>query len=288
MRAGTYGRVVPSATTRAVASRVEDARRRLDATFAGRYANELVELRVIDRALAVASKLFIAVLPISILSTAVVSGNSFGDELVRRFGLTGSGADAARLLFAAPTQVEASIGLLGLVILCSSVLSFSRALERVYLDCWRLPPLASGMGRRLLWLAGFVLVITVLAQARSSWVDPDTPVVQWVLGTLGAGLFFLWTPYLLLGRRIAVRRLVPTAVLTGAGTLALGIGSTIAMPAYISHDTDRYGLVGFTFAIVSWLFAASLLIVGTAALGAMLDRRARGAEDVPPPPDDVD
>ena len=117
---------VSSATTRALASRVGDARRRLDATFAGRYANELVELRVIDRALAVASKLFIAVLPISILSTAVVSGDSFGDELVRRFGLTDSGADAARLLFAAPTQVEASIGLLGVVILCSSVLS-SRA-----------------------------------------------------------------------------------------------------------------------------------------------------------------
>ena len=77
-------------------------------------------------------------------------------------------------------------------------------------------------------------------------------------------------------------------MLTGAGTLALGIGSTIAMPAYISHDTERYGLVGFTFAVVSWLFAASLVIVGTAALGAMLDRRARGAEDVPPPPDDVD
>ncbi len=280
--------MVPSATPRALASRVEDARRRLDATFAGRYANELVELRVIDRSLAVASKLFIAVLPISILSTAVVSGSSFGDELVRRFGLTGSGADAARLLFAAPTQVEASIGLLGFVILCSSVLSFSRALERVYLDCWRLPPLASGMGRRLLWLAGFVVVITALAQARSSWVDPDTPVVQWILGMVGAGLFFLWTPYLLLGRRIGVRRLVPTAVLTGAGTLALGIGSTITMPAYISHDTERYGLVGFTFAVVSWLFAASLVIVGTAALGAMLDRRARGAEDVPPPPDDVD
>ena len=125
-----------------------------------------------------------------------------------------------------------------------------------------MPPLASGMGRRLLWLAGFVFALTALAQARSSWVDPDTPVVQWTLGTLAGGLFFLWTPYLLLGRRIAARRLVPTAVLTGAGTLVLRIGSTIAMPAYISHDTERYGLVGFTFAVVSWLFAASLVIVG--------------------------
>lgn len=275
---------MPTAPT---ASRFADARRRLDATFAGRFARELLELRVIDRALALASKSFIAVLPLTILSTAVVSGSSFGDELVRRFGLTGSGADAARELFAAPTQVEASIGVLGFVILISSVMSFSRALERVYLDCWRLPPLGSATALRLLWLAGFVLALAVLAATRSRWIDHDTPVSQWVLVTVAAGLLFLWTPYLLLGRRVAPRRLLPTAVLSGAGVLALAIGSTIALPRYITHDTERYGLIGFTFAIVSYLFAASLVVVGAAALGAMLDRRARGVEDVPAPPDDV-
>jgi membrane protein len=274
---------VPTVPT---AARLADARRRLDATFAGRFARELLELRVIDRALALASKCFIAVLPLTILSTAVVSDRGFGDELVRRFGLTGSGATAARELFAAPTQVEASIGALGFVILISSVMSFSRALERVYLDCWRLPALASGTGRRLLWLAGLVLALAVLSATRSRWVDPDTPLIQWVTGTVVAGLFFLWTPYLLLGRRVRPRRLLPTAVLSGAGALALGIGSTIALPRYISHDTERYGLIGFTFAIVSYLFAASLLVVGAAALGAMLDRRARGVEDVAAPPDD--
>jgi uncharacterized BrkB/YihY/UPF0761 family membrane protein len=270
------------------ASRLADARRRLDATFTGRFARELIELRVFDRALALASKWFIAVLPLSILSTAVVSSRSFGDELVERFGLTGSGADAARELFAAPTQVEASIGLLGLVILISSVMSFSRALERVYLDCWRLPPLLPANRRRLLWLAGFVLVLTVLSLARSRGIDHDTPVLQWVVGTVVIGPFFLWTPYLLLGRRVGPRRLVPTAVLTGSGFLALAIGSTIALPRYISHDTDRYGLIGFTFAVVSLLFVASLLLVGATALGAMLDRRARGMENVPPPPEETD
>lgn len=272
----------------ASASRLADARRRLDATFAGRFVRELLELRVIDRALALASKSFIAVLPLTILSTAVVSSRSYGDELVRRFGLTGSGAAAARELFAAPTQVEASIGVLGFVILISSVMSFSRALERVYLDCWRLPPLGSATGRRLLWLAGLVLALSVLAVTRSRWIDHDTPVIQWVVSTVVAGLFFLWTPYLLLGRRVAPRRLIPTAVLTGGGVLALGVGSTIALPQYISHDTERYGLIGFTFAIVSYLFAGLLLVVGATALGAMLDRRARGVEDVPPPPEEPD
>jgi uncharacterized BrkB/YihY/UPF0761 family membrane protein len=274
--------------TAPTARRLADARRRLDGSFAGRFLRELLELRVFDRALALASKSFIAVLPLSILSTAVVSGRSFGDQLARRFGLEGAGADAARALFATPAQIEASIGLLGVLILISSVMSFSRALERAYLDCWRLPPLGSATGRRLLWLTGFTLALTLLSFVRSTWVDADTPVLQWILGALAAGLFFLWTPYLLLGRRLTARRLLPTAVLTGSALLILAVGSTLALPQYVSHDTERYGLVGFTFAMVSWLFAASLLVVGAAALGAMLDRRARGVEDVPPPRDDVD
>jgi len=274
--------------TAPTASRLADARRRLDASFTGRFVRELLELRAFDRALALASKSFIAVLPLSILSTAVVSGRSFGDQIARRFGLDGAGADAARALFAAPTQIEASIGLLGVVILISSVMSFSRALERVYLDCWRLPPLGSATGRRLLWLTGFTLALTLLSFVRSTWVDANTPVLQWILGALAAGVFFLWTPYLLLGRRLTARRLLPTAVLTGSALLILAVGSTLALPQYVNHDTERYGLVGFTFAMVSWLFAASLLVVGSAALGAMLDRRARGEEDVPPPPEEED
>jgi hypothetical protein len=63
-------------------------------TFAGACVRSFVEMRAIDRALALASKCFVAVLPLSILSTAVISGREFGDVLVRRVGLSGSGARA--------------------------------------------------------------------------------------------------------------------------------------------------------------------------------------------------
>ena len=59
--------------------------------------------------------------------------------------------------------------------------------------------------------------------------------------------------------------------MTGAGLLALGIGSAIVMPELVSNNTLRYGLIGFTFSLVSWLFAAALLVVSTAILGAVLD-----------------
>jgi membrane protein len=91
---------------------------------------------------------------------------------------------------------------------------------------------------------------------------------------VAGGLFFVWTPYVLLGRRIAWRRLGPTAVGTGAAVLALGLGSAFVMPDLISHNTERYGLVGLTFSLVSWLFSAAFLVIAAAVFGALVDRRA--------------
>ncbi len=172
-------------------------------SLGGRFLEAFLEMRVIDRALALASKLFIAIMPMSILISALLSGQAFGDELVARFGLTGGGAEAARTLFATPAQVQAGIGLLGLVILVSSILSFARALERVYLDCWELPAITSGAVRaRLLWLAGFVVTVSALSTANDAVEAAGASAAGWLIALAGGGVFFLWTPYVLLGRRI--------------------------------------------------------------------------------------
>src|SRR5215211_1767488 len=102
---------------RSAVARGAEAWRWFQGTLGGEFLETFVELRVVDRALALASKLFIAILPMSILITALVSGEAFGDQLVSRFRLTGGGADAARTLFATPAQVQAGVGLLGVVIL---------------------------------------------------------------------------------------------------------------------------------------------------------------------------
>jgi membrane protein len=252
----------------------------LQETLAGRFTIRLVELRVVDRALALTAKLFIAVLPVSILATSLVSRRAFGDELVARFGLTGEGARAARTLFASPSQVQAGLGFLGVVILASSVLSFARALEGLYVDCWRLPP-APGRAyvRRLTWLAGFCAYTVMLSPLRSLVADPLT---QRILAAIAAGALFLWTPSVLLGHRVPWRRLIPTAVLTGGSMLVAGVISAIVMPSVLTDDTQRYGLIGFAFGIVTWLFAITAVVIAAAALGSLIDERGRPAETSEP------
>lgn len=241
-----------------------------EGSLAGEFLRTFVELRVVDRSLALASKSFVAVLPLTILSTAVVSGRAFGDELVRRFGLTGLGASAARQLFAAPSEVEASIGVFGFVLLVSSVMSFARSLERVYLDAWRLPPpVGKAALGRVAWLGGLFFTLVALVEVHTLWPHSG----RMLQSVVGGGLFFLWTPYVLLGRRVSGRTLLPSSAITCLAVVALGIGSAIIMPGLVTRNTGRYGLIGFTFSLVSWLFAAMLLIVSAAVLGALIARR---------------
>jgi hypothetical protein len=80
---------------------------RFERSFAGEVVAELFRLEVVERSLALASKLFVAVIPLSIIISAVVPGaDNFGDSLVNRLGLTGKGTEATRNLFA--TQVIAA------------------------------------------------------------------------------------------------------------------------------------------------------------------------------------
>ena len=247
--------------------------RRFEVTLGGRFVEAFFEMRVVERGLALASKLFIAILPLSILITALLSGQDFGDQLVDRFGLTGSGAQAARSLFATPAQVQAGIGLFGLVILVSSILSFARALERVYLDCWELPALTTGAVRnRMVWVAGCIATVAVLSTGNEAAEAAGVGSLGWLLAFAVGGAFFLWTAYVLLGRRIPARQLLLTGAVTGAAMLALAVGSDVVMPGLVTHNTVRYGLIGFAFSLVSWLFAGAVLLVASTILGALLAR----------------
>lgn len=262
-----------------IRGRVEAAGRELAETLPGRFAAALLEMRIVDRALALSSKLFVAILPLSILSTALVSKKAFGDELVQRFRLNGEGARAAEVLFASPAQVESGVGALGALILVSSVVSFARALERVYLDAWELPAQRAAVRGRLAWLAGFCVYLAAIFPARTALVGAGVPGLTPVVSAVGGGLLFLWTPYVLLGRRVGWRRLLPTAVISAGSIVVFGVGSAIALPRIITHNTERYGYIGFAFSLVTWLFCGAVVIIAAAVLGAQLDRSMRGVPE---------
>jgi hypothetical protein len=47
------------------------------------------------------------------------------------------------------------------------------------------------------------------------------------------------------------------------------------MPYALSSSSDQFGTIGLAFNLVSWLFAATLVLTASAAVGATVVRPAR-------------
>jgi membrane protein len=129
--------------------------------------------------------------------------------------------------------------------------------------------------RGLLWL-GFITVLFIVCPTLMS---PLSGVAR-LVATVAIGVAcWLVTPYLLLGRRLPWRRLVPTALLTAAGMAGVAVWSVLWMPHTIAASAEQFGVIGIGFALMSWLFAAAIVIVIATAGGVTITDRLeqRGA-----------
>jgi membrane protein len=256
------------------------ARTRFEQSLGGEVLDEMVRIEVIDRALALASKLFVAVIPLSIILKAIVPGSgSFGQDLVVGFGLSGLGASATRTLFATGGEVRGAVSVIGVVIVLYSVLSFTRALQRVYLNVWRLHPQPfDALARQVAWMVGFVVYSALLSPLRDLEHGRNLGVLYTAAAIALGAAFWVWTPYVLLGRRIQWRRMLPTGLLTAAAISLYSIGTSLFLPAIFTRNAERYGLIGIAFGLVTWLFAYAGVVVVCAVLAGTWDRHRRATK----------
>jgi membrane protein len=254
---------------------------------AGGYVREALalgfRLKPVDRALALSSKLFVAVIPLTITVSALVPGtDSFGSSLVRVFHLSGAGARATQALFATDRGTLGAVGLLGIVIVLYSVLSYARGLQRLYLDAWGLAPLgAEGWWRRVLWSGGYTtyLALWALLQTRDHRARLAVTYAPLVVALSVAVAF--WGPWALIGSRIPWPRLLPTAALTAAADAVFKALSVLFVPPAFTAAAHRYGLIGIAFTLLSWLFLEALVCVMAAIVTVNRDRRRHGPAITP-------
>lgn len=99
------------------------------------------------------------------------------------------------------------------------------------------------------------------------------PVMATVVGIGSSVVIALFTPYALLGRRVAWHQLMPTAILTAAAITALSIASVVYVPNAISESAGGLGTIGIAIARVSWLVVIGFALTLSAAIGAVLGER---------------
>jgi membrane protein len=235
----------------------------------------LVAMQFVDRSIALGSLAFTALAPLLLIAAAYVPGtDGLASELIERFHLTGATAAAVDQVFAQPDDVQQAISWIGVLVLVGASLSFTRGLQRVYEAAWRLRSRGlRGSPAGLEWIAGIVLWTTVFATAREWLIDRTGPLGTLVVLLAGNALLWVWSPYVLLARRVPWRALVPSGLLTSLAMTAYSIGSVVYMPGAIDQSAARYGSIGIAIALVSWLVGVGFALTTSAAVGAVLGER---------------
>jgi membrane protein len=224
-----------------------------------------------DRILVLAGQAFTAVIPLLILLAAFApADNTLSQQISDRFGLAGEAESAVEALFRRPPDATGAFTIGSLLLLFYSVLSFAKYLQRVFEAAWELPSL--GWRGSLDGLAGLGLLLTqVVALALLGGVVrrmPGGDVVTFLLSMCIAVVLWLQLQRLLLSRRVDRRTLLPGALTAGLGQAVLAVYSTIWMPHLVSANAERYGVIGVTFALLTWLIVLSAGIVVAAVVSA--------------------
>ncbi|MFC7260882.1 hypothetical protein [Streptomyces lutosisoli] len=239
--------------------------------FALRVVNRFQKIVGFDRSMALASSALTALIPLAILGGKVLTNfvhYDAAERVIRRYSLTGAGAEAVNSLFSPAENTSASVGIFGVVFLTISALSFARASQRLFEQTWELKPLSVRNTRNGLWwiltLGGYAVV--------TGWLSA-------VVGGRGLGLaasvctlpvtavFLVWSGWMLSAKRIIWPDLIPFGVTAGVLTAAYSVGATVYLPRLFNSSASRYGVVGAVFAMISALFGAMLVLVASAALG---------------------
>jgi uncharacterized BrkB/YihY/UPF0761 family membrane protein len=252
--------------------------------FMLRVVNRFQKVAGFDRSIALASGALTATIPLAILISAVsaqLGGRSTAERIIDRYDLTGGGAEAVRDIFSPASGTSTSLGIIGFLFLVVAVLSFARAVQRLFEQTWELSPLSvKNTFNGLLWIGGLALYLALSGILHTVLGRSRLELSAALLATPLTAACLVWSGRVLSAKRIERQDLYPFGI---AGAVLLGIysvGATVYVPHLFSSYATRYGVIGAVFAMISAFFCLMVVVVASAAAGREihdeLDRIQRG------------
>jgi len=278
---GQDGRLVvdPKVSTPSPRSRARAAVRHgalwLETTPIGVLWSRLLEVEFVDRSVALAAKLLVSFFPMLVVAVALARSGvreAIVSAVMERLGVSGPALDMVQQAFASPDATRAATGILGVILTLAYAVSFTTALQRVYLRAWRRPP-GGGVrnkGRGALWVGGMLVYIFVLAAMRVLIGGATVTALTWTSSVLVGVLLWWWTAWLMLRGEVRWRPLLPTAAVTGLGISIYALGADIWMPVTVSGNFAQFGAFGIALSFVTFFTGMAFVTVVGAVIGPVL------------------
>jgi membrane protein len=174
--------------------------------------------------------------------------------------------------FSTPEQVKAATSLVGLVLTVLFAVSFTTAVQRVYLRAWRRPAHGALQDKRrgVVWLAGWVAFLATVGSVGRLLVGLPGTVATLAFALAGATGLWWWSAHTFLRGHVRWRPLLPTALITGVGASVYAAAANVWMPTVLEGNVAQFGFVGVGMSLVTWFVGFGFLIVGAAAAGPAL------------------
>src|SRR3954471_1165300 len=260
--------------------------------FVLRVVNRFQKVAGFDRSIALASSALTATIPLAIIASAVASqlgGKGTADRIIERYDLSGGGAEAVKDVFSPASGTSTSVGIVGFLFLLIAVLSFTRAVQRLFEQTWELTALSvRNTFNGLLWIAGLAAYLAISGSLHAALGRSRLELTATLLDVPVAAVFLGWSGWVLSAKRIPRDALIPFAVVGSAVLAVYSVGAVVYIPHLFSTYATRYGVIGSVFAMISALFCIMVAVVGSAPAGREihdeLDRIRRGER---PAPDEV-
>ena len=274
-----------------LARRWETRLQQWEETLPGHSWRRAREVDLPTQTLALAAQLVLCAAPLLVAISAVVrraGGKGLGPPIARYLGLHGDAAKDVTSLFTTASNVSMTSLVLGMIVALFFVTGVAATQQRGYEGIWSLPRMGiRASWRQLLWVFGLVIYIAIILNAGRLGHHGQGRVHSGVVFRaipqfIASLLFYAWSQHLLLGGRIAWKRVMPGAICMSLGTTILVIVSAVVLPGQITQGETDYGPVGATFVLSVWLVILSAVIFGGGLLGAVIvERRERPTPKAP-------
>jgi membrane protein len=205
--------------------------------------------------------------------------NALASSLVHHYRLNASTAELIHNVLGAGRSHELGSALIAIVSALVFGIGFGHVLQLVHARAWQLE-LPTGLldtvgyGAVLAGLYGLLMLLLL----QLNEFHPRSAVVKALLGIGWIGfltLFFVVAPWLLTHKQLRTRDLLPGAVLTALGLVALMVVSRFFMQYWVDLYARDYGGLGVVLAIYFWIAFSSAVIVWAASLSpALAERRS--------------
>ena len=248
---------------------------RFGESAAGRFWSQLSTADFLNSSFAFAALAVLSAFPFLAVSSAAI-GSDVRKVIVARMGLNDQATRDLDGLIATGNSAIATLTWVSAIVLVLGAIGMASTLQAWYARIYE-QPAPKGLLRHLAYQLAGVLTFTVYISFEVWLFDKVRPVggrgLIFLLTFVLAVLFWWCSAYFILYRQVALRRLFPAGVATGACITGLGVVSSFFFSDQITSGQKSYGPAGVVLGLITFLVGFGVCLHAGAVFGRMWNER---------------